>query len=104
MRAVISFTLRWMPAVLSLAGLILGVCGVMVLGFHGYLDAKVNYVRLYFRLLFYSNPLRGQPALEREPPILPTLWEHEVKGWRLLAWGFSLQAIAIIFYAVARHL
>src|SRR2546422_691593 len=82
--------LVWVSPAFSLAGLVLSVWGVMLLAFGGVLGAKVNYSRLYIAFLF-GNRVTGQPALDREPPIAPWLTGQETKGWRLMAWGFTLQ-------------
>lgn len=100
--AQIGLVLHWAAPVISLAGLILGVRGVMLLGFRGSLGAKVNHGRLYFRLLFSSRPMAGQPALDREQPIEPWLTDDEQAGWRSMALSFTLQAAAVVFGAAAQ--
>ena len=100
--AQIGLALHWAAPVISLAGLILAVRGVLLLGFRGCLGAKVNYWPLFFRLLFSSRPMAGQPALDREQPIEPWLTDDEKEGWRSMALSFTLQAAAVVFGAAAK--
>lgn len=100
--AQIGLVLHWAAPVISLVGLVLGVRGVMFLGFRGSMGGKVKRGRLYFRLLFSSRPMAGQPALDREQPIEPWLTDDELAGWRSMARSFTLQALAVVVGAAAQ--
>jgi hypothetical protein len=93
----------WASTTLSLVGLTLGIRGVMLVAFAGVLGSKVRLLSLYMRFLFRRQPYADQPAMDREPSLVPWPTEQETRGWRLMIWGFTLQGLSVVLGIVERY-